>query len=116
MDLSDPISADVVSDVVEGQSPEHQFSLRSSMDFAHGFELDLWLRFVDDLPSDLQRLPEYWELDARLGWRATRHWSFDLVGQNLLDERHAEFSTELLGVPRSEIERGVYFKTTWRFQ
>jgi iron complex outermembrane receptor protein len=116
MELSDPVTGDIVSDTVEGQNPEQQFSLRSAMDFSHGFELDLWLKYVDDLPADLQQIPEYWELDARIGWQATRNWSFDLVGQNLLDDQHPEFSAELFGVPRAEIERSVYFKTTWRFQ
>ncbi|MBI5895541.1 MAG: TonB-dependent receptor [Desulfobacterales bacterium] len=116
MELSDPVTDDVVSIVTEGQNPEQQFSLRSAMDFSHGFELDLWLRYVDKLPADLQSIPDYWQLDARIGWQATRSWSFDLVGQNLLEDRHPEFSAELFGVPRAEIERGVYFKATWRFQ
>lgn len=116
MELNDPITGNIVSDSVEGQNPEQQFSLRSAMDFAHGFELDLWLRYVDDLPANLQHIPAYWELDARIGWQATRTWSFDLVGQNLLDDRHPEFSAVLFGVPRAEIERNAYIKATWRFQ
>jgi iron complex outermembrane receptor protein len=116
MDLNDPVTDDLVSDEVEGQNPEQQASLRSSMDFSHGFELDLWLKYVDDLRAYYQQVPAYWELDARLGWQATQNWSFDLVGQNLLNDHHPEFSAELLGVPRAEIERGMYFKATWRFQ
>jgi len=116
MELDDPITGNIISASVEGQSPEQQFSLRSAMDFPHGFELDLWLKYVDDLPAELQHIPAYWELDARLGWQATRNWSFDLVGQNLLDDRHPEFTAVLFGVPRAEIERSAYIKATWRFQ
>jgi iron complex outermembrane receptor protein len=116
MALDDPITGNVVSDFVEAQNPDQQFSLRSAMDFAHGFELDLWLKYVDHLPIEPRPIPSYWELDARIGWQATSNWSFDLVGQNLLDDRHPEFTAELFGVPRAEIERGVYFKATWRFQ
>ncbi|MFZ1986073.1 MAG: TonB-dependent receptor [Desulfatitalea sp.] len=116
MDLRDPLADEFMGEMVEGENPEHQLSLRSAMDFSHGIELDLWLKYVDDLPTALQSIPCYWTMDARIGWRATKNWSFDLVGQNLLDDQHPEFVNEVLGVPRAEIERGVYAKATWRFK
>lgn len=115
MDLyeEDPNELLSIAEIAEGQTPEQQYSVRSAMNLSHDIELDLWLRYVDDLPALTQKIPDYWTLDARIGWRF-RDFSFDLVGQNLLDDGHPEFSSELVSVPYSEIQRGVYFRVTWR--
>jgi iron complex outermembrane receptor protein len=53
----------------------------------------------------------YTELDVRVGWRASEQWDLALVGQNLLDDGHAEFGPL---ESRGEIERSVLLKATWR--
>ncbi|MBT8341067.1 MAG: TonB-dependent receptor [Desulfatitalea sp.] len=115
MNLTDTYANDVISRFTEGQNPANQFSLRSNMDFAHGLELDLWLRYMDELADPNQTLEGYWNLDARIGWRASAHWSFDLVGQNLLDDMQMEFPQEFAGMESAQVERGVYFRVTFRF-
>ena len=90
--------------------PEHQFSLRSSLDLPGRFEFDANYRFVARIPS--QHLPAYDELDLRLGWQPTTQLELSVVGQNLLRDRHAEFNT---AATRQYIERSVYGKVTWRF-
>jgi len=47
----DEDSTDIMSESAEGESPHNQFSLRSSTDLGRDVELDLWLRYVDDLPA-----------------------------------------------------------------
>ncbi len=106
-----PGSRDITGGRGEGNDPRHRASLRSSLDLAAGFELDGWLRYVDELP--FPEVPSYLELDLRLGWRPTEALELSLVGQNLLHESHPEF-----GAPtpnRPEVERGFYGKATWRF-
>jgi len=94
-------------------APHHQASLRSSLDLPRGVELDLWLRYVDNLPAP--DIGSYLTLDARLAWTPRRNLELALVGQNLLDDRHPEFASEKLDAAVMEIERGVYGKITWQF-
>ncbi len=109
-DLSlDPGSTDPAGGVSEGNDPENRLALRSYMDLPGRLELDAWLRYVDRLPQP--HVSSYTELDLRLGWRATGRLELSLVGQNLLHDQHAEFST---AVPK-EVERSFYGKATWRF-
>ncbi|MBI5468977.1 MAG: TonB-dependent receptor [Deltaproteobacteria bacterium] len=98
---------------VEGQSPHSQISLRSFMDLGKGLELDIWARYVDDLP-DLN-IESYTTLDARLSWKPRKDLEISVIGQNLLDKSHREFAPELINILATEVERSVYGKLTWRF-
>ena len=98
---------------IEGSSPQNQFSLRSSMDFPHGVTFDTVLRYVDNLPSF--QTENYFELDARLGWRINKHWEASITGRNLLHNQHAEFApTEIMTQP-TEIPRSVCGEITCQF-
>ena len=94
----------------ESHDPNHQFSLRSSLDLPGHLQLDAALRYVSEI--DNQKVPAYSELDVRLAWQATRNLEFSIVGQNLLHDHHAEFGAV---ASRQEIERSVYGKITWSF-
>ncbi len=107
----------------ETADPQQQFFLRSSFDLPQNIELDGQFRWVDRLIVNNPNangtpttVPSYAELDARLGWRATRRLEFSIVGQNLLHDRHAEY-----GVPtvapggQEDIVRTVYGKVSWRW-
>lgn len=94
----------------ESHDPNRWFSLRSSLDLPLHLEFDAAFRFVTHIAN--QRVPEYGELDVRLGWRPISKLEISIVGQNLLHDQHAEFGA----LPtRQEIERGVYGKVTWSF-
>jgi iron complex outermembrane receptor protein len=80
------------------------------MDLPGRLELDGALRYVAALPSPA--VPDYAELDARLGWRVNRHLELSVVGRNLIHPQHAEFGA---AASRQEIERSVYGTITWRF-
>jgi iron complex outermembrane receptor protein len=98
----------------KGRNPHHQIGLRSWMDLRKDLEFNLNLRFVDKLP-DLQ-VKSYVGLDAQLVWKPHKNLELSIVGQNLLDRRHAEYkSVSILPGPSIEVERGVYGRVTWRF-
>jgi len=80
------------------------------MDLPGGFELDGWLRHVDELPSPL--VNAYTELDVHLGWRPSERLELALVGQNLLHARHVEFAPSPLV---EAVQRSVFGKLTWHF-
>jgi iron complex outermembrane recepter protein len=96
----------------EGNDPHHQFLVQSMINLPADLEFDSVLRYVDNLNQRGPLVPSYVSLDLRLGWQPTPNWEFAVVGQNLLDKRHAEF-----GAPatRQEIPRSVYGKVTWKF-
>lgn len=98
----------------EGESPHNQFSLFSSMDLSRRCSLDLWARYVDNLPG--LSISAYWSLDARLAWQVSDHLELSVVGQNLLDGEHPEFVPEFSGFAHdAQIERSVYGKLSWTF-
>jgi iron complex outermembrane receptor protein len=96
---------------VQGDSPKSQAYLMSSWDLPYKMELDLMPRFVQQLP-DLN-VPSYATMDARLGWRPNDHWECSIVGQNLLQPHHLEF-TGLFTI-LSEVNRGVYAQVIYRY-
>lgn len=87
-------------------SPRHQFSLNSYLNITERLELDLWFRYVDNLP-DID-IDSYNTLNARLSWKPTENLELSVVEQNLLGNRHPEFSSY-------EVEGSVYFKLNWQF-
>ncbi len=108
-----PGSLDTSSPASRGDSPHHQVSLRSLMDLPHHLQLDCTGRYVDHLPN--QNIPGYVSLDVRLGWRPTGKLELEVVGQNLLDNRHPEFNPSIIQYQKTAVERAVYGKITFRF-
>ena len=107
-------SGDTLSEGAEGESSHNQFSLRSSIDLPWDLEFDSWLRYVDSLPTP--GIDSYVTLDARLGWQPRKNLELFVVGQNLLDDHHREFSSGTFFEPQlTQVERGVYAGVTWRF-
>lgn len=74
-------------------SPKHQLSVRSSMDFASDWRLDLWVRYVDKLES--QGIDSYTALDLRMARQVTDALEVSAVGRNLFAGDHLEFVSEL---------------------
>ncbi|HTB85778.1 MAG TPA: TonB-dependent receptor [Candidatus Sulfotelmatobacter sp.] len=112
-----PGQTDVNNALNETADPEHQFSIRSSMDLPHQVQLDTDLRWVDTLHNNNGAtpgtVPSYFELDVRLAWRVSKNVELSIVGQNLLHDHHPEY-----GFPsptREEIGRNVYGKVSWQF-
>ncbi|HWD20363.1 MAG TPA: TonB-dependent receptor [Verrucomicrobiae bacterium] len=114
---SKPGTADYSGAIGETADPEHQFSIRSSMDLPHDIALDARLRFVDQIHNISGNVPgevpSYFELDARLAWRATPNLELSLVGQNLLHNHHVEFGYP--NAAQEAIVRSLLGKVTWRF-
>jgi iron complex outermembrane receptor protein len=84
-----------------GDDPDHQFSLRSSMNLG-AFTLDADLRSIGSLPNP--EVPAYTELNARIGWPISKRWEAALSGSNLLHPYHEEFTAP----PSERISRAVY--------
>ena len=103
-------SRDATGGASEANDPSHLFSIRTSVDLPRRFELDANLRYVSSLPAPAVKA--YTELGARVGWRPSEHWDLELIGQNLLHDRHEEFAST---TPREYFERSIALRTGWRF-
>lgn len=100
----------------ENQNPHHQFSLHTSTNWLNHWELDFWLRYVDDLPSEeMNYVDSYITLDARLAWKLSKHLELSLIGKNLLDKQYAEFGPEDFNPLAGEVQRNVYGQLRWQF-
>ena len=94
--------------------PHNQFNIRSLLNLPYRMELDTALFYVDGFSIDEeQEVSEYFRFDVRIGWHITKNVEASLVGTNLLDNEHLEFSNR--NVAPTEIERAIYAKFTWKF-
>jgi iron complex outermembrane recepter protein len=92
----------------------NRIKLQSYWQFAQNWQLDAFLRYVDEAYGG--SVPAYWSLDLRLGWRPKKNLEFSVVGQNLLDSSHLEMPNwSQYGEPKVEIERTVFAKMTWTY-
>jgi iron complex outermembrane receptor protein len=104
---TDPVGVDNRS---LANDPEFQWLLRSSLQLARGWELELGVRHVDSLPNP--DVPRYTAVDGHLGWQPNQRLGLVLSVRNLFDEAHPEFEAE---PNRSELPRTAYFAVDWRF-
>lgn len=88
--------------------PGYQLLLGMQLDVSDELEMDLHLRHVDDL--DVQPVPAYTELNARLAWLIREDLELSLIGRNLLHARHPEFGSVST---RSEIGRSIMLGFRW---
>ena len=106
-------SLDPTADNPNGSSPRHQWYLRSSVDLPKHFEQDTTLRFVDHLPS--LNLPNYYSLDAHLGWRPVPSLELSIGGQNLLNNWHLEFLPDFVNTSPTVVKRSIFGSITVKF-
>ena len=102
----------------EGESPRHQFQVRSYLDLPARAELNGALYYVDSITpqSGLGRVhvPAYVRLDVGLTWRPRESWLVGIWGQNLVDDRHLESGSSTTP-SLTEVPRGVVAKVSRGF-
>ena len=99
-------------------APSQQAQLISFLDLPCHLELNGSLSYVDQITAPIitgqAGIPDYVRLDLGVVWHATKNLELGVWGQNLIDNRHAEFysyKTPLI----TEIPRGVFASVTLRF-
>lgn len=97
---------------VANASPPQQASLRSTLLLPYNLEMNNSIYYVDKLVN--QRISDYIRFDTRLAWTAMPNLELSLVGQNLFDNSHPEFSP-FVYQSRAEVPRSVYANATWKF-
>lgn len=115
-------STTLAASYIENSSPKHQLSLRSTIDIARDWKLNLWLRYIDDIVvinsenilGGAFPLDDYFIFNANIIWSITDNLEFMFAGQNLFEERQLQYASEYT-TPPTAIERGFYGKVTWSF-
>jgi len=102
-----PDSSGLLGIAQAGDDPSGHGSLTSSMDLGRNVTFDASIRYVAALPDPA--LPGYYDLRARVGWRACKNLELSVTGSNLLDARHLEFPAPY----GEEITRSVMVQAQW---
>ncbi len=110
------LKVDVEGNISKGEadnSPRNQVSLKSALNLRDDVQLDLWVRYVDNIA--IEGIGSHITGDARLAWQVTNQFEISIVGQNLFDPAHPEYSPQFLATLPTEVERSVYGKLIWHF-
>ena len=105
----DSDSSALVGLSLAGNDPSLQASLKSSMDLGNAITFDAFLRYVGAMPEP--RMPEYYELSARLAWQANPKLSLAVNGFNLLHDGHREYPAPI----GKDISRSVFAQVRFDF-
>ena len=108
-------STDTFSKGAEDASPVSKAAVWSALDFGNNLQFDAALRYVGDVTVTGVNIDSYVEADLRLGWEARPGLELSIIGQNLLDSRHAEFLPDFINTQPTEVERSIYGRVTWSF-
>ncbi|RME61589.1 MAG: TonB-dependent receptor [Alphaproteobacteria bacterium] len=112
LDLRPQADAPALVSLAEAErlSPHRQWSLRSWLDLPRDVELDGWLRRVGRVADG--RVPAYWDLDVRVGWRPVERVELALAGDNLAARRRVEFVQSIYPVPLGYVARQFSLRLT----
>jgi iron complex outermembrane receptor protein len=111
-------SNDAGSEQQENASPRNKAQLHSYYDITRNLQVNGALYWTEGIGSQSTPpgagIPGYLRLDVGLTWRPADGLELSVFGQNLLDDRHPEFSNRLYEVS-SEVPRSIYGQLTWRY-
>jgi iron complex outermembrane receptor protein len=93
-----------------GDSPKHQFLVRSQLDLPARVTLDGRVKYVGPLES----VPAYTRVDIVTTWNVRPKFQLMLAVFNLLDDHHPEFVSDLVW-SATEVQRSVLGKVSWQF-
>jgi iron complex outermembrane receptor protein len=97
----------------EGNTPTDEFQLHSYYNLTRNVELNASGYYVDPLATG--SIPAYFRLDLGITWKPTDNISISLVGQNLLQAHHLEFSSVQQGTQATQIPRTIYGQVEMKF-
>jgi iron complex outermembrane receptor protein len=108
----DASSQDTGVEASRGNSPKHEFQIRSRFTPRPRWDWDASLIYAGRL--DGISVPAVPRVDTRLAYRIGEKIELSVAGSNLLQPRHDEFNDQA-GLLHTPVERRVFAKVTWRF-
>ena len=116
-DLNDSLAPGQVTPAIaiyRDFTPTHEAKLHAAWHISDELSFDAFVNHRSELPG--AAIPAYTGVDARLAWSPRPGQRWEIIGKNLTDPRHAEFSgTSTFGGGVSEIDRSVFLKFTTEF-
>ena len=97
----------------QGSNPGHQAQVRSHLELSTKLAWDTNAYFVSRLPA--QFVASHTRLDTQLTWWFAERAQLSLVGQNLLNDHHVEFTNQFQSVNSSLVKRSAYVNIVWQF-
>ena len=115
--LSD-ISTDTTEEPDEGDTPHHQFNIRSLWQVSENWQIDTAMRYVDLVreakAAQKASVKSYVTVDFRLAWQAHESVELSVIGQNLLG-KHREYRGSTVPTQATDVEPSVFFKADFNF-
>lgn len=98
---------------VEGETPEHQASLYTSIDLTPSIQASINLRYTSALPK--KNIGSLTNMDIHLAWNINKNINLSLIGKNLLHPQKAEYHQSLFNPFVTPIPRSIYTQLEWKF-
>ena len=98
----------------EGIAPLNQFALKSYYNFSNNIEMSSMLYFYDNLTASGKDVDAYIKFDTEITYKPSDQISINLVGKNIFDPSHQEFSKGLYSQV-AEIGRSIYLGVSYNF-
>jgi iron complex outermembrane receptor protein len=111
----DKTSQDPYNSNQDREMPRYQYFTQAIMQFHHRWKWTVNIRYVDTLKGESMYTHSYYNLDSRVAYKPSENLEFSIVGQNLLEKRHAEFNAEWIPLAIAEVPRGFYIQWKWWF-
>jgi iron complex outermembrane recepter protein len=97
-------------------TPANQWNLGAFWYLQRGLDLGLTLRGAGAVsPAEGVRVPAYTELDARVAWRPRPNIELSVSGRNLLHDSHPEYTSEVLDVALTALQRSIFAQVSLQF-
>lgn len=103
-------SVDRLTDI-ETSNPQQQASLQSIWQLPFDLELNSSVYYTDKIAA--HKTDAYTRVDLRLAWKPVDNFELSVVGQNLLDNQHKEYTAT--DTFYTEVARSVYGKIVLKF-
>ncbi len=97
----------------EHSAPKHQGAFQSIWQLPFDLALNTSVYYTGPIKSGA--VNDFARLDLRLAWKPTEQFELSIIGQNLLDSQHKEFTTIIGDSFNTEVPRSVYAKIITRF-
>lgn len=113
LNLRDQSPPQTLSFASDGNSPFHQFRLRSDMDFNDRVSLGAFVHYVSAARN--RERTAYTDVNLKLTYRLNSQLELSLAGRNLLDKRHLEYGESELPIELSYVPRSAFIEARARF-
>ena len=113
LDSDMPLFLEVIDIYLNQMDPRHKALFNSRVDISENWAWDVYSYYVGDLIA--HEVPSYIRLDTRIGFKVNKHLELELLGQNLLDNEHDEYTFPNLPLQTTRAKTNVIARVNYRY-